>query len=147
MGAGRARLFLERALGCARAFRRDLLGCSGLPFAVVPFCAYSCRLFRFARMGRCERDAGATCFTESDSDRLLWRAGTVLALPYVLDFFVNEFSGCGGGRFPFFQIFFCLLDYFLFRHKFSLLVNLDAGTRKLARGGSRVGDQLPARST
>src|SRR6267154_1217989 len=97
MGDGGPRLLFEGGFGCTRTLRRDLLRCSGLPFSVVSFRGYARRLFCFAWIGRSERDAGTTGFTESDSNRLLWRAGAVLPFFYVLDFFVNEFSGCGGG--------------------------------------------------
>src|ERR1700751_4357906 len=97
MRDGRARLLLEGALGRTRSFRRDLLRRSGLSLAVVSFCADSRRLFRFAGTGRSERDTGATCFTKANSDSLLWRTGAVLPFPYMLYFFVNEFSGCGRG--------------------------------------------------
>jgi hypothetical protein len=43
----------------------------------------------------------------------------VLPFAYVFDLFVDKFSRRRGRRLPFPQIFFCLLDYFLFRHNSS----------------------------
>jgi hypothetical protein len=58
----------------------------------------------------------------------------------MLDFFVDEFSGCGGGGFPFLQILFGPIDNLFFRHKqVSSLAYLDAGKRKEATKGKSRG--------
>ena len=41
---------------------------------------------------------------------------TVLPFPYMFDLFVDELPRRGGRRLPFFQVLFCPIHYFLFRH-------------------------------
>jgi hypothetical protein len=87
-----------------------------LSFAVISFRALSSGFLGFAGAGWSEGNTGAPRLTEADSDRLLRRTCTVLTFPYMFDFFVDEFSSCGGWRFAFPQILLCAIDYFLFRH-------------------------------
>src|SRR5690349_10250090 len=44
-----------------------------------------------------ERHAGTACLGESDGDRLLGRAGAVLAFADLVDLFANEFPRDGAG--------------------------------------------------
>jgi hypothetical protein len=107
-------LLLQGLRARARTLRRRLLY-PGLSLTVISFRALPSGLLGFARAGWSKRNTGAPRFTQTDSDRLLRRTCTVLTFPYMFDFFVDEFSGCGGWRFAFAQIFLCAFDYFLFR--------------------------------
>src|SRR5665213_1592274 len=70
----------------------------------------------FAFRGRLERNSGAACLAKTDRDGLASRPRSVFSLTHVFYFFMNKFSGCGGGRFSFAQVFPGFLDDGILRH-------------------------------
>ncbi len=107
-------LALERAFGCAGAFR-------GRPFTATstPFCKIALRLALCsfsAALRRRQLYSGSTCFGEANSDRLLWRAGAVFTFSNVFHFFAHEFARLSAGRFAFALVFARAFNCFFFGH-------------------------------
>jgi hypothetical protein len=71
---------------------------------------------------RRQLDTRAPSLGQSDRDRLLGGARTVLSFPNVVDFFAHEFPGLRTGGFPLARVLSGTLDRFLFRHYCSLLI-------------------------
>src|ERR1700677_2167110 len=117
----RAWLLLQGVFGRARSFGRRLLLCCVLSLTVISLRTLAGGLAGFARLGWSKGNTGTAGLAQTYGDRLLGRTCAVLPFPHVFNLFVDEFSGRGGWRLPFFEVLFCPIDYFLFRHIVSSL--------------------------
>jgi hypothetical protein len=116
-------LAFQRAFRCSRAFRRWFPAAGGPAFCQITlgltFCSFFAAFWRRQLYSRPPR------FRETDSDRLFWRAGPMLASPNVFHFFAHKLACLSAGRFAFAFIFARSFDCFFFWHN-KMVSPLDA---------------------
>src|SRR6478672_1021723 len=107
-------LALERAFRCLRAFPRRLLAGSGTAFCEIALCLAFCPLL--AAFWRGQLYSRSPRLGQTNGNCLLWRPGTMLALPNVFHFFAHKLARLSGRRLAFALIFARAFNYVFFWH-------------------------------
>jgi hypothetical protein len=94
-----------------------------LPFAISAGGAAACFLRGFSLCRWTQWYAGATSFGETDRDRLLAGARSMLALANVVHFFPHKFPGLSRGRFALPPVTPGPLESLFFWHKYVVVGN------------------------